>query len=52
MGHQKVLNLLNKASNSKFVTRKWNILNDQANGNYHVGNEIIYNIEVLKSNHL
>ena len=50
MGHQKVLNLLNKASNSKFVTRKWNIPNDQANGNYHVGNEIIYTIEVLKSN--
>ena len=50
MEHQKILNLLNKASHSKFVTRKWNIVNDQTNGNYVVGNEIIYNAEVLKSN--
>ena len=35
---------------SKFVTRKWNILNDQSNANYDVGNEIIYNAEVLKLN--
>ena len=27
MEHQKVLNLLNEASDSKFVTRKWNIVN-------------------------
>ena len=50
MEHQKLLNLLNEASDSKFVTRKWNIVNDQSNGNYDVGNEIIYNIEVLKIN--
>ena len=48
--HQKILNLLNKANNSKFVTRKWSIINDNSNANYGVGNETNYNIEVLKSN--
>ena len=32
------------------MTRKWNIANDQSNANFDVGNEIIYNTEVLKSN--
>ena len=32
------------------MTRKWNIVNDQSNANYDVGNEIIYNTEVLKYN--
>ena len=32
------------------MTRKWNIVNDQTNANYDVGNDIIYNTEVLKSN--
>ena len=50
MEHQKILNLLNEASDSKFVTRKGNIVNDQSNANYDVGNEIIYNTEILKSN--
>ena len=50
MEHQKILNLLNEANDSKFVTRKWNVANDQSNANYDVGNEIIYNTEVLKSN--
>ena len=50
MEHQKILNLLNEANNSNFVTRKWNIFNDQSNINYDVGNKIIYNREVLKSN--
>ena len=50
MEHQKILNLLNEASDSKFVTRKCNIVNDQSNANYGVGNEVIYNTEVLKSN--
>ena len=45
------LNLLHETSDSKFVTRKWNIVNDQSNANYDVGNEIIYNLKVLKSNH-
>ena len=31
MEHQNILNLLNEASDSKFVTRKWNIVNDQSN---------------------
>ena len=41
MEHQKILNLLNEQNDSKFVARKWNIVNDQSNGNYDVGKEII-----------
>ena len=41
---------MNEAKDSKFVTRKWNIVNDQPYGKYGLGNEILYNIEVLKSN--
>ena len=33
MESQKILNFLNVASDSKFVTRKWNIVNDQSNTN-------------------
>ena len=40
MEHQNILNLLNEASDSKFVTRKSNIVNDQSNANYDVENEI------------
>ena len=50
MEHQKILNLLNEVNGSKFVTRKWSIVNDQSKSNYGAGNEIIYNTEVLKSN--
>ena len=50
MGHQKILNLLNEASDYKFVTKKWTIVNNQSNKNYDAGNKIICNIEVLKSN--
>ena len=50
MEHQKILNLLNEANDSKFATRKWNIVNDQSYGKYGERNEIIYNTEVLKSN--
>ena len=46
MEHQKILNLLNEASDYKFVKIKWNIVNDQSNTNYDVGNEIIYSTEV------
>ena len=49
MEHQKILHLLNKENNSTFVTRKQNIVNDQLNVNYDVGNEIICFTEVLKS---
>ena len=38
MEHQKILNLVNKASDFKFVTRKWNTAHDQSNANYDVGN--------------
>ena len=41
---------MNEANDSKFVTRKWNILNYLSNTNYSLGNEIIYNNEVSKSN--
>lgn len=50
MKHQKILNLLNEASNSKFVAKKWKIVNDQLNANYSAANKIIYRTEVLKSN--
>ena len=49
MEHKKILNLLKEANDSKFVTRKWNTVNDNSIGNYGVENEIIYNTEVLKS---
>ena len=42
MKHHKILNLLNEASDFEFATRKWNIVNDQSNGDYGPGNEIIY----------
>ena len=45
-----MLSLLNEASDSRFLIRKWNIVNDQSNGIYDVGNEIIHNTELLKSN--
>ena len=48
MEHQKILNLLNEANDSKFVTREWNIVNDNSKRNYKAANEIICNIEVLK----
>ena len=38
MEHQKKLNLLNEPNDYKFMTRKWNIANDQSNGNYDLGN--------------
>ena len=50
MEHQKILNLLNESSDYKFVTRKWNIVNDQLNANYDVGNKTIYSTDILKSN--
>ena len=50
MEHYQILNLLNESSNSKFVTRKRYIVNEQTNSNYDGGNEILYNTEVLKSN--
>ena len=43
MEHQNILNLLNKAINSKYIKSQWNIIND-------VWSEIIYNKEILKSN--
>ena len=39
---------MNEASDSRFATRKWNIVDDQSNVNYNEGNEI-YNTELLKS---
>ena len=40
---------MNEANDSKFVMRKWNIVNDIANTNYKAKNEITYNTEALKS---
>ena len=41
MKHQKILNLLNEVGNSKFVTRKGNIVKDQSNANYDAENKNI-----------
>ena len=41
---------MNDANDSKFVSRKWNIVNDNLNSNYAVANEIVYKTEILKSN--
>ena len=41
---------MNEPNDSKFVTRKWNIVSDQSNANYVLGDEVTYNTEVLKSN--
>ena len=49
MEQQNILTLLNEGSDSKCLTRKCSIANDQSNGNGS-RNEIIYNTEVLKSN--
>ena len=49
MEHQKLINLLNGAKDSNFVTRKWSIFNSQSKDNYVVGNKIRYNTEVLKA---
>ena len=50
MEHQKILNLWNEANDSKFATRKWNIVIDNSKVNYDTTNEITYNTKVLKSN--
>ena len=50
MEQQKILKLLNEANDSKSVTRKWNIVNDNSKSNYDATNEITYNTEILKFN--
>ena len=50
MKNIKIFNLLKKAGDSKFVIRKWTIVNDQLRTSYSAGNEVIYSTEVLKSN--
>ena len=50
MEHKKIKKLLNEPNISKFVTRKWNMVNDKSDANHDLGYEIICNTEVLKSN--
>ena len=47
MKQKKKLNLLNKSTDSKFVKKELNIVNDQSNVNYDVGNLITHNTEIL-----
>ena len=49
MEHQKILNLLNETNDSKFVARKWNIVDSNSKSIYDATNEITYNAEILKS---
>ena len=44
---QKILNLLNKSKDFKFLTRKWIIVNGQLNANYDLGNEVICSTKIL-----
>ena len=46
MEYHKTSNFLNEASDSKFVTRKQKIANNQSNRNYSVGNEIMNSTKV------
>ena len=46
MKHPKILNLLNEPNDSKFVTRKWNIVNHQSNVNYDARNKFVYNTKI------
>ena len=38
MEHQKILNLLDEANDSKFITRKLNIVIGNSRNNYNTGN--------------
>ena len=38
---------MNEASDSKFVTKKWNVVNDQSNRNFDAGYEISWNVTVV-----
>ena len=49
MKHQKILNLQSEANDSKFITRKQNIVNDNSKSTYDGTNEITQNTEVFKS---
>ena len=42
MKYQKILNLLNEANFSKFVTKNWSIVNDNSKSNYAATKEITY----------
>ena len=44
-----MLNLLNEANGSKFVTRSWKIVDANSKVNYNAANEITYDTEILKS---
>ena len=44
-----MLNLLNEANGSKFVTRSWKIVDVNSKVNYNAANEITYDAEILKS---
>ena len=51
MGYQKIVNLLNNASNqhSKFRTRNWVEINDKSRGAY-TSNDIKFKTTMLRSN--
>ena len=44
------MNIWNESSDSKFVARDWNIINDHSDANFSAENEIIYITEAWKSN--
>ena len=50
MEHQKMLNLVNKASDDRFGARKKNSINDSSSASYTAENKIIYMTEVFNCN--
>ena len=46
MRYQKILNSLNEENDSKFVTRKWSIVNGNSKVNYNAANEINFKIKI------
>ena len=47
MEHKKKKKKMNEPNVSKFVTRKWNMVNDKSDANHDLGYEIVYNTESL-----
>ena len=51
MGHQKIANLIDDASNqpSKFKTKNWVEISDESRGTYNVNSQIKFKTTMLKS---
>ena len=52
MEYRKIINLLDNTPNqpSKFRTRNWFEINDEAQGTYHFSNQIKFKTSMIRSN--